>query len=152
MKFSVQEEHALRCLLRICEKYENNEVATIPEISEAEGISQHTIAKILRELRIAGFLSSERGHTGGYVLTKSPDKITVAEVFTAIGGRLFDDDFCKSRSGELDICTHSIDCSIRSLWSLIQTAVDKVITNLTLKDLMANEENLLAKFPPAKGK
>jgi len=136
MKFSVQEEHALRCLLRICEKYENNEVATIPEISEAEGISQHTIAKILRELRIAGFLSSERGHTGGYVLTKSPDKITVAEVFTAIGGRLFDDDFCKSRS----------------LWSLIQTAVDKVITNLTLKDLMANEENLLAKFPPAKGK
>lgn len=146
MKFSAQEEHGLRCLLRIARKYDLNEAATIPEISEQEGITQHTIAKILRELRLAGFLESERGHTGGYTLARAPENIKISDVFNSLGGRLFDDDFCKSRSGTMDLCTHTIDCSIRSLWGVIQNAVDNVVTNLTLRDLMSNEGELLKRI------
>lgn len=147
MKFSAQEEHGLRCLLRIAKDYDIKKGITIPEISEAEGLTQHTTAKILRELRIAGFLDSERGHTGGYTLARAPEEITIAEVFNALGGRLFDDGFCSSHAGVPDICNHSIDCSIRSLWSIIQKSVDKVTNNLTLKDLMSTEEEVFLKLP-----
>ncbi len=145
MKFSAQEEHGLRCLLRIAKDYDINKGVTILEISEAEGLTQHTTAKILRELRIAGFLESERGHTGGYTLSRSPEEIKVSDVFNALGGRLFDDDFCKDRAGVPEICNHSIDCSIRSLWSVIQTAVDEVTNSLSLKDLMQSEESVFEK-------
>ena len=75
MKFSAQEEYGLRCLIRIARFYEMGKSLTIPEISRGEGITEHTTAKILRVLRLGGFLESERGHLGGYTLSRPPGKI-----------------------------------------------------------------------------
>jgi len=140
MKFSATEEYGLRCLLRIAKFYEVEKAFTIPEISKAEGLSEHNAGKILRSLRLGGFLESSRGHIGGYTLTRPPEQIIVGDILNTLGGKLFDDEFCNSHAGVFDICTNSIDCSVRSLWKKIQSAVDSVISQLTLKDLMGNEE------------
>jgi DNA-binding IscR family transcriptional regulator len=58
MKFNTQEEYGLRCLLRIAQFYEMEKTLTIPEISRGEGISEHVTAKILRALRLGGFIES----------------------------------------------------------------------------------------------
>lgn len=149
MKFNAQEEYGLRCLLRIAKFYRVEKSLTIPEISGAEGISQHNVGKLLRILRLGGFLESERGLLGGYTLSRPPEEIIVGDVMKALGGRLYDDEFCLSHSGMPDICTNSIDCSVRSLWKLIQEAVDGVIQNLTLKDLMASEDHIFEMFGTA---
>jgi Rrf2 family protein len=143
MKFSAQEEYGLRCLLRIAKFYAVEKALTIPEISKAEGISEHNAGKILRVLRIGGFLESSRGQIGGYTLTRPPEKIFVGDVLKVLGGKLFDDEFCSTHTGALDICTNSIDCSVRSLWKLIQDSVDSVIGKMTLNDLMSSEKILL---------
>lgn len=139
MKFSTVEEYGLRCLLRIAKFYEVGKSFTIPEIARVEGITEHTAGKILRQLRLGGFLESSRGQIGGYNLTRPPEKIFVGEVLQSLGGKLFDDSFCNSHSGIFDICTNSIDCSLRSLWRAVQNAVDSVVGNMTLKDLLANQ-------------
>ncbi|MBI5808998.1 MAG: Rrf2 family transcriptional regulator [Ignavibacteriales bacterium] len=139
MKFSTVEEYGLRCLLRIAKFYEVGKSFTIPEIARVEGITEHTAGKILRQLRLGGFLESSRGQIGGYTLTRPPEKIFVGEVLQSLGGKLFDDSFCNSHSGIFDICTNSIDCSLRSLWRAVQNAVDSVVGNMTLKDLLANQ-------------
>ncbi|MHB8930068.1 MAG: RrF2 family transcriptional regulator, partial [Melioribacteraceae bacterium] len=113
MKFSAQEEYGLRCLLRIAKFYAVEKSLTIPEISRAEGISEHNAGKILRVMRIGGLLESSRGQIGGYTLTRPPDQISVGEVLKVLGGRLFDDEFCSTHTGAMDICTNSIDCSVR---------------------------------------
>ncbi|OGU54447.1 MAG: Rrf2 family transcriptional regulator [Ignavibacteria bacterium RBG_13_36_8] len=146
MKFSAQEEYGLRFLLRIGKYYGEKDGFTIPEISEAEGISQHTVAKILRLLRLGEFLESSRGQIGGYALKKPPEEINIGEVMTALGGKLFDDGFCRTHAGEKNICLNSIDCSIRSLWRMIQDSVDQVVNNLTLKDLLVSEDLLINFF------
>ena len=146
MKFSAQEEYALRCLISIGRFYEIKDGLTIPEISKREGISQHTVAKTLRQLRLGGFLESERGHTGGYALARSPREIKIGDVLLYIGGKLYDDEFCLSHPGINGICSNSTDCSIRSLWRIIQDAVDNVTSGLTLKDLLGSEDDLFAKF------
>ncbi len=143
MKFSAQEEYGLRCLLRIAKFYAVSKSLTIPEISRAEGITEHNAGKILRVLRIGGLLESSRGQIGGYTLTRPPEQISVGTVLKVLGGRLFDDEFCNTHTGAMDICTNSIDCSVRSLWKLIQDSVDSVVDKITLKDLMGNEYNLL---------
>ncbi|MHB9040242.1 MAG: RrF2 family transcriptional regulator [Melioribacteraceae bacterium] len=142
MKFSAQEEYGLRCLLRIAKFYAVEKSLTIPEISRAEGISEHNAGKILRVMRIGGLLESSRGQIGGYTLTRPPDQISVGEVLKVLGGRLFDDEFCSTHTGAMDICTNSIDCSVRSLWKMIQDSVDSVVSKMTLKDLMARENFL----------
>lgn len=146
MKFSSTEEYGIRCLIRIANYHEAGKTLTIPEISKAEGISQHNTAKILRQLRLGGFLESERGQTGGYSLTKEPEEIKINEVLSILGGRLFDSTFCDSHAGVSDICTHTIDCSVRSLWKIIQEAVDTVVKDMTLKDLIGSENETFERF------
>ncbi len=139
MKFSAQEEYGLRCLLRIAKFSIIEKSLTIPEIARAEGLTEHNAGKILRTLRIGGFLESSRGQIGGYTLTRPAEQIYIGDVLAVLGGRLFDDEFCNSHSGAADICTNSIDCSVRSLWKTIQDAVDSVTGKLTLRDLMGHE-------------
>jgi Rrf2 family protein len=146
MKFSSQEEYGLRLLLRIAKYYAVGKSLTIPEISKAEAISEHNAGKILRALRLGGFLESSRGQIGGYTLTRPPEEIIIGNVLYALGGKLFDDAFCKTHSGLPDICTNTIDCSIRSLWRVIQESIDSVVSKLTLKDLMTDEDKIYDLF------
>lgn len=141
MKFSTQEEYGLRLLLRIA-KSDSPNGSTIPELSEVEGLSTANAAKILRILRLAGFIESARGQTGGYKLNKPVDKIIVGEVLTTLGGKLYESGFCDLHAGIESICTNTIDCSIRSLWRTIQRMLDDVLSQLTLQGLLGKEEDV----------
>jgi Rrf2 family protein len=141
MKFSTQEEYGLRCLIRIGKSDSPNGL-TIPEISEREKLSKANVGKILRILRLGGFIESTRGQNGGYKLSRSPEEIVIGNVLASLGGKLFEADFCKEHAGFESICTHTIDCSIRSLWKKVQDAVDNLLGKTTLKDLMGSEEEL----------
>jgi Rrf2 family protein len=143
MKLSAQEEYGLRCLLRIGARGEGGTL-TIPEISRAEGISPEYVAKLMRILRRGGLVTSARGAAGGYTLSRRPDQITIGEALYPLGGRLFESDFCDRHSGFESLCTHSIDCSIRSLWRALQSAVDQVLTHTTLKDLLSTEPEMVS--------
>jgi Rrf2 family protein len=145
MKFSSQEEYGLRCLLRIA-RDGGEKGLTIPEISQSERISIPNTAKLLRLLRLGGFLESSRGQTGGYNLTRPAEEIAVGEVLSVLGGKLYDKEFCSSYSGTVNICTNSIDCSIRSIWQTVQLAVDEVLNKITLKDLLVSENTLVTKI------
>ncbi len=141
MKFSTQEEFGMRLLLRIA-KSDSSHGLTIPEISELEGISIANAGKILRILRLTGFIESARGQTGGYKLKKPANEIIVNDVMTALGGKLYESGFCDLHAGIENICTNTIDCSIRSLWRTIQTMLDNVLSKITLKDLLGKEEDV----------
>jgi Rrf2 family protein len=142
MKVSAQEEYGLRCLLRLGAQGDRGSL-TIPEISRAEGISPEYVAKLMRILRRGGLVTSSRGATGGYSLSRPAGQISAGEALTVLGGRLFESDFCERHAGAETLCTHSIDCSIRSLWQALQTAVDQVLAKTTLKDLLCSEPEMV---------
>jgi Rrf2 family protein len=141
MKLSAQEEYGLRCLLRVASAGGGSSI-TIPTIAEAEALSIAYVGKLMSILRQNEFVESVRGQAGGYVLSRPAEKITVAEVLAALGGRLFEPGFCDQFAGLDQICTHSVDCSIRSLWRAVQHAVDLVLAGITLKDLLRRESEM----------
>ncbi len=141
MKFSTQEEYGLRLLLRIAKSDSPNGL-TIPEISELEGLSTANVGKILRIMRLSGFIESARGQTGGYKLNKPADQIPIGDILTSLGGKLYESGFCDMHSGIENICTNSIDCSIRSLWKTVQTLLDDVLSKISLQDLLGKEEDV----------
>ena len=139
MKFSAQEEYGLRCLLQIGRQAEKGSL-TIPEISSAEGLSAPYVAKLMRLLRQGGFVQSTRGQAGGYVLSRPPEQIVIGEVLALLGGRFYEPEFCERYPGNEEICTHTVDCSVRSLWSAVQDVIDRVLSKTTLQDLLGNEQ------------
>jgi Rrf2 family protein len=138
MKFSSQEEFGLRCLIQVA-RHQHTGGVTIQYISEAEKLTVPNVAKLLRILRMGGFIESTRGQIGGYTLARSADKILIGNVLEVLGGRLFETGFCDDHSGVEKICTHTTDCSVRSLWRKIQNAVDQALLNMTLEDLLSQE-------------
>jgi Rrf2 family protein len=145
MKLSSQEEYGLRCLLHVGREGTNGSVS-ISELARAEGISEPNVAKMMRVLREGGFVRSTRGQSGGYALSRPADQINVGEVLATLGGRLYEPSFCDSHSGIERLCTHMPDCSIRSVWRMLQNAVDSVLGKITLKDLLVSEREMNA-FP-----
>jgi Rrf2 family protein len=141
MKLSAQEEYGLRCLLQVA-RYDPEGSLTIPEIARMEGLSIPHVAKLMRLLRRGGFVKSARGQAGGYRLARTPVQINIGEVLAWLGGRLFDPNFCSIHAGMAKLCTHSIDCSIRSLWRSVQFVVDDMLSKVTLADLLGNERRV----------
>jgi Rrf2 family iron-sulfur cluster assembly transcriptional regulator len=141
VKLTAQEEYGLRCLLRIAGQWPEKSL-TIPEVSRLEGISAAYAGKILQILRQGGFLKSVRGQVGGYSLAAPPEKLVVRDVLDLLGGRMYEEGFCRSHKGSGRSCTHSTDCSVRSLWRTIQSALDGVLGRTTLKDLLRKEAEM----------
>jgi Rrf2 family protein len=139
MKITAQEEYGLRILIRIA-SCRDEEGMSIPQLSEAEGLSSHYVAKLARILRLKGFINSTPGYKGGYILAKPAKEIIINELLKALGGALFGDEFCRMHAGALKLCTHSIDCSTRSLWQMIQFNVDQLLDKVTLYDLVNTEK------------
>jgi Rrf2 family protein len=143
MKLSSQEEYGLRCLLQVA-RHDPERSLTIPEIARIEGLSIPHVAKLMRLLRRGGFVKSVRGQAGGYNLARAPNQINIGEVLAWLGGRLFEPGFCTIHSGMAKLCTHSVDCSIRSLWQSVQFVVDQVLGKVTLNDLLGGERQVIS--------
>lgn len=139
MKITAQEEYGLRILIRIAGCRDEMGMS-IPQISEAEGISNHYVAKLTRLLRLGGFINSTPGYKGGYVLARPSNEININKVLKALGGPMFNNEFCGLHAGNLKLCTHSVDCSSRSLWQMIQFTIDQLLDKVTLYDLVNTEQ------------
>ena len=138
MKISAQEEYGLRILLRIA-KCRDDESMSIQALGTLEGLSNAYVAKITRLLRQSGFINSTPGNVGGYILARPAAEININKVLKTLGGSMFDVEFCNSYSGATRFCTNSVDCSVRSLWQMIQFTIDGLLDKVSLADLTGNE-------------
>lgn len=143
MKITAQEEYGIRILIRIARCGDEKVGLSIPQISEAEGLTPHYVAKLTRQLRLGGFVKSTPGQKGGYVLSRPNSEININQVLKTLGGALFDKEFCATHIGALNLCTNSVDCSARSLWKIIQFTLDQVLDKMTLADLCGREESVI---------
>lgn len=141
MKLSAQEEYGLRCLLFMA-RCGAGASLSIPEISRAEGLSVPNVAKLMRLLRLAGFVASARGQSGGYTLSRPAGQITVGEVMESLGGRFYSRNFCQRHSGVERTCTHASDCAVRSLWCNVQQMLEQILGKTTLQDLACSETEM----------
>ncbi|MEM9248576.1 MAG: Rrf2 family transcriptional regulator [Pseudomonadota bacterium] len=61
-----------------------NRLQTSAEIAAHAGTNPVVVRRVLGRLREAGLLISEKGHSGGWRLARSPQHITLADVYVAL--------------------------------------------------------------------
>jgi Rrf2 family protein len=83
MKISAGVEWALHCCVAL-----SGIARPVPasKLAEMTDVSASYLAKQLQALSRAGLVTSVQGKSGGYVLTRSPEKISVLDVVLAIEG------------------------------------------------------------------
>ncbi|MHC4391497.1 MAG: RrF2 family transcriptional regulator [Planctomycetota bacterium] len=146
MKISSLEEYGLRCLVQLARfQQEQGDAAriSVSELSRIEGLSVAYVSKLMQRLKTGGLVTSERGQSGGYQLSRDAGQVTAAEALGALSEPFYDATFCGDHAGNEDQCVHNTDCSIHGLWRAVQRAIDQVLSSLTLKDLLKNEHALV---------
>jgi Rrf2 family protein len=93
----------------------------------------------MRELRLGRLVRSVRGAVGGYCLARPAREITVWSALQVLGGEFFPQSFCDCHPGQRRSCVRTSDCSIRPLWSALQTALRETLEQITLEDLRRDE-------------
>ena len=66
----------------------SDEQITVNKISEMTNFSKTHLAKVLQRLGKNGYIKSERGPRGGFVLNKASKEITLLEIYELIEGSL----------------------------------------------------------------
>lgn len=64
------------------------ETINVQKIAEITGSSKHHVAKIMQRLVKEGFLTSNRGPSGGFKLNADAQKITLLQIYEAIEGEV----------------------------------------------------------------
>ena len=139
MKVTALEEYGLRCLVQLTRAYRHKTSVTISEIAAAEKLSSPYVGKIMTSLRTGGLVTSERGRSGGYQLSRDPRAITLDEALTVLGGRLFTSSYCDKYHNQDDPCIHTEECKLRPVWGLIELMVGGALKRMSLADLLENE-------------
>lgn len=85
MNFSKRSRYGIRALIDLAQNRDCSCVQ-LSDIAARNGISAKYLEQIFMNLRKAGILGSVKGAQGGYFLAKEPEKLTMAEIITALEG------------------------------------------------------------------
>ncbi len=137
MKISTKGRYGLRLMVDLAMN-SNKSLKSLKEISSSQDISEKYLEQIVTQLNRAGLVRSVRGAQGGYALSKPANEITVGDVLRVVEGSLSLVDCVEDSTS----CGKSCSCPTSYVWKKIKVAVDNVVDNITLQDLveLSNEQ------------
>jgi FeS assembly SUF system regulator len=101
------------------------------ELAQRARLPLPMVSKVLKALAREGLLVSQRGARGGYVLSRKPNEVRVADVIAALDGDVAMTE-CGHASGG---CRRAPLCPVRSNWGTINQTVRRALQSITLWDM-----------------
>ncbi|HMM56665.1 MAG TPA: SUF system Fe-S cluster assembly regulator [Rudaea sp.] len=102
------------------------------ELAERARLEAPTVSKLLKQLAQAGLVESFRGVNGGYRLARAPERISIADIVTAMEGPIGMTE-CSAQAG---LCDHETHCGVRVNWQRINDAIAGALAGVSLADML----------------
>lgn len=134
MKLSLRGEYALRAMVVLGLNY-GQEVVRIQTISKQQNIPKRFLEQILNDLKSAGILESRRGMSGGYRLSKPPEKISLAQIIRHIEGPLAPVSCVSEKFYSRCTCPDENKCGIRSVMKEVREAIVQILEGVSVAEL-----------------
>ena len=137
MHVSARVDYGTRALVELAAAWEADPrgLTKGEDLARAQGIPAKFLEGILRQLRQAGLVSSQRGADGGYRLDREPSAITIADVVRALDGPL---------AAVRDLRPEDVHYSggadhLRDVWVALRSAMRDVLEHTTLANVQSGE-------------
>ena len=131
MKLSTRARYAARALTEIALGYPGGTI-TAKDVAERQGISAKYLEQLLASLKAAGLVKAIRGARGGFALARPPEDITLKQVLEVLEGSVAPVE-CVDHP---ESCPMKDICPTRDTWVDVRNAVESVLGNTTLLDLV----------------
>jgi Rrf2 family protein len=138
MRITAKGQYAIKAVLDLA-LHRGHDLIPIQDIAARQGIPQRYLEQVLLALKRGGVLTSKRGSSGGYHLTRPPEDITVGAVLRAVEGEHAPFEALGRRGDDPDLV---------ELWADIAEAVSRVIDSLTFGELAARVRERRAALRP----
>lgn len=132
MKISTKGRYALRLMLDLA-TYNTGGPVSLKDVARRQEISDKYLEQIIAVLNKAGYVRSIRGAQGGYVLKKDPSEYTVGMILRLTEGDLAP---VSCVGNENEECRRKAGCVTVRIWQQINDAVNNVVDNITLEDML----------------
>ena len=128
-------KYAIQALLNLAD-HSGLEPRAVSELAEQEAIPRKFLEVILLELKNGGILQSRKGKSGGYVLSRPPQEITLGEVVRLMEGPLAPVP-CVSHTAyrKCDECRDERTCGIRLVMKDVRDAIAGILDSTSLADV-----------------
>jgi len=141
MKLTSRSRYGARLMLDLACNYGKGPVL-LRSISKRLDISLGYLEHLMPPLKTAGLLTSMRGVHGGYVLSKSPDKITLKDVIIAMEGTLSPTKCLDAPS----TCSRVDHCVTRDIWNELKSNISNTLESITLEDMVSRQQEKMETF------
>jgi Rrf2 family protein len=106
------------------------EQKTIKSVSEEEKISVKYLERLVNELRKIDLVTSQKGKSGGYVLSRKPSEIKVGEIIENLEGTIAPMKCVEN--GKRVQC----QCASKVVWDKLGEQIRKTLYGIRLSDLI----------------
>jgi len=134
LRLSAKGQYGVRAMYEIARGYPGQPV-TVKEIALNQDVSIHYLEQILNKLRKAGLVRSIRGPGGGYLLSKSPEKISIAAIVSELEGPVAITSCLNPEEG----CVRVDNCVTYLLWKSLGEQIEAFLKTITLENLMSGD-------------
>lgn len=128
IKVSKKSQYGLRAMIYLAKNYKLKRVISIKKISEEEGIPFGFLEKIVSQLEKSGLVKGKKGIGGGYILAKSPRKISASDIVF-----LLEDN---KKSVNCALCCKKGKCASKNVWAKVDLVLAKTLKSIKLSDLI----------------
>lgn len=132
VKLSTRGRYALRLMLDIALQPEGGSVS-LKSVAQRQDISMKYLEQIVTPLSRSGLLRANRGAQGGYQLTRPVETYTVGEILRTIEGSLAPVSCLEAGTNG---CERQNQCATVEVYRRIDAAIDSVVDNFTLAELV----------------
>ena len=132
MKITYKGDYALKAVMDLGSH--TGEPQSADQIARRQDIPFKFLEQIMLLLKKGGFVKAQRGKKGGYLLTRSPAKITMGEVLRYIEGPV-EPIACVRKGGE-KTCSYAGRCSLKDVFDDIGKYTAKIVDGITFEDLI----------------
>jgi Rrf2 family protein len=132
MRISKRTDYALRALFTLADHYQGVPIP-IRELARRNDVPKRFLEQIMLDLKAQGWVDSVAGVRGGYMLAKSPAKITMGEVVRHFDGVLAPID-CVSVTG-YKRCSQEPVCRFRRVFLDTRNYIAGIMDRATLAEV-----------------
>ncbi|MCK5686490.1 Rrf2 family transcriptional regulator [bacterium] len=141
MKISTKYRYGTRAMLELALNF-NKQPLSVRRIALKHDISKKYLERLMQSLSSAGLVISQRGKKGGFVLSKSPDKITLSEIVQAVEGPLI----LMGCVEDPETCKRISTCVTHDVWGMMQDLINGKLDSITLADLVTMQRKKISKI------
>ena len=135
MKLTSKGRYAVMALADLA-KFNSQNPVSLRDISLRQGISLDYLEQIFSKLKKNNIVKSIRGTNGGYILTKNPDQIKLANIFHAVDEKVKQVQ-CKKESKK-GCNGKSTKCITHYLWDELEIYINDFFDKKNLGDILKN--------------